>query len=163
MVDNIKNRIIESYLTHQLSASMGGGSQGPDYDAMSETSNVIDIPDSTSLQEFKAQVRAWIETDNVIKKLQQAMKDKIKVKKELTQKILNFMSKYNIEDLNTKDGKLRYKVAYVRAPLSQKTIKQKMLEYYDPHKSGDELSKMIFDTREKIPKPTLRRVQIQNT
>jgi hypothetical protein len=165
MGDDVKNSIIQNYLKQQINASMGG------CDSMSECSHgsssnqkvkSMEIPDNDDLQNFKAQVRQWIDVDNVIKKLQQAAREKSKVKKELTGKILEFMARYNIEDLNTKDGKIRYKISYTKVPLSQKQIKEKMIEYYDTQTSSDELTKKIFESREKVPKPTLRRVHIQN-
>lgn len=154
---DIKSNIVENYLRQQM---MQAGKE-EDNDDQCQAIQAIQIPDDASLIEFKQNVRAWMEADNYIKKLQQAAKEKNVQKKCLTEKILSFMAKFNIEDLNTKDGKLRYKITYVKEPISQKIIKQKVSEYFTTTKSSDELVHKVFDEREKTPKPTLRRVNVR--
>lgn len=85
-----------------------------------------ELPDSASLDEFKNQVRIWMELDHSIKQLQQLSRERRTFKKLLTEKILTFMARFNIDDLNTKDGRLLYKMTYVRSPLTQTTIRQRV-------------------------------------
>lgn len=158
--NDIKSKIIESYLKQQLDET--NDETGQD-DACSMNNSQIQVPDNESLTEFKQQVKQWLELDNSIKTLAAVLKEKKDKKNELTIKILEFMAKYNIEDLNTKEGKLRYKTAMTKAPLSQKIIKEKVIQLYDPKRTCEEFAKLVFESRETIQKPTLRRVSIKST
>lgn len=88
----------------------------------------VAIPSPEELEEFKNKVRIWLEYDGVINKLKQALRERKKAQATLTQKIGSFMSKYNIEDLNTAQGKLRCKITEVKVPLTQKLIKERLAE-----------------------------------
>lgn len=119
----------------------------------------IDLPDQAVLDDFKNQVRAWIEIDNNIRKLKQAIKERNVMKKQLTDKILTFMGKYNIEDLNTKDGsRLRYKVTQVKEPLTASKIKERITENFGQIRNIDDLNEHVF-TAKKVEKISLRRLK----
>lgn len=119
----------------------------------------VDVPTNEVLDEFKNRVRNWMDVDNNIKKLKTVMKEQMALKRQLTQQVLEFMSKYNIEDLNTKDGKLRYKVSVTKAPVTRATIRARMMEMYGKAPSVQELLDYVFSTEEKIEKPILRRLK----
>lgn len=116
-----------------------------------------ETPTEEDISEFKKYVNNYIEIDNDINKLKLAIKERNNLKKELTIYIMKFMSKFNIEDLNTKQGTIRYDVKKVKAPLSHKTIKEKILENKDM--SAEELTKLIFDKRDVLDKPLLKRIK----
>ena len=120
-----------------------------------------ELPDGGALDEFKNQVRIWMELDNSIKQLQQLSRERRAFKKQLTDKILEFMSRYNIDDLNTKDGRLLYKMKYVRAPLPQRAIRERIeseLNKEVPDKCLA-ITTVIFD-RDKKQLPSLRRLKV---
>lgn len=112
------------------------------------------------LQEFKDNVKRWLELDNQLKRLAAASKERRKKKNEINNKILEFMSKFNIEDLNTKEGIIRYKKSYVKEPLSQKTIKTKLEELFKDQPDIFERIDKIFTDRGKVEKLSLRRLKI---
>lgn len=112
------------------------------------------------LQEFKDNVKRWLELDNQLKRLAAAAKERRKKKNEINNKILEFMSKFNIEDLNTKEGIIRYKKSYVKEPLSQKTIKTKLEELFKDQPDIVERIDKIFTDRGKVEKLSLRRLKI---
>ncbi len=143
------NSIINSYLSQQATADQ----PNPKYEIQ-----VVDAPSQDELDDFKNHVRIWMEVDNSIKKMQTAIKERNVAKTMLSQKILTFMAKFNIEDLNTKEGVLRYRVTQVKAPISQTAIKTKLTENYDPRLTADELSSKIFDNRQVMEKHSLRRI-----
>ena len=89
---------------------------------------IVEVPTNEELEDFKNQVRIWLELDNTLRKLKAAVKERQAAKRELTDRILDFMGRYNIEDLNTRDGKLRYKVVSVKEPLTQNVIKSRIKE-----------------------------------
>lgn len=118
----------------------------------------VNIPSEEELEQFRGYVKNYIEIDNDIKKLRAAIKDRNSVKKEISTYILAFMSKFNIEDLNTKYGKIRYHITQVKKPLNEKLIKNRLLENYSPGIAPEDLSKKIFDNRQMSEKHTLKRV-----
>jgi len=143
-MDNIKNQIINSYLSQQMMAEECREIQP------------IDVPSPNELEEFKNCVKIWITVDNNIKKLQATVKEQNGMKKEVSKKILSFMSRFNIEDLNTKEGKLRYKVTQVKAPLSQAGIKEKIVQNYQQGMAVEDLTSKVFE-RPNVAKHSLRR------
>ena len=158
--DSLKGQLINHYLTHQLREVDYGGEEGGSSSAPANQLQSVDLPDNAVLEEFKNQVRVWIDLDNTIRKLKQATSERNVLKKQLTEKILRFMSKYNIEDLNTKDGsKLRYKVSHVKPTVSKADIKERLVANYGKVDNLDELTKIVFDvaTEQRVEKVSLRR------
>ena len=140
--NDIRGSLINTYLNQQLAvAGDNGGPSGADGAVQK-----LELPDAAILDEFKNHVRAWIEIDNVVRKLQSAIKERNDLKKQLTEKILRFMSKFNIEDLNTKDGsKLRYKTSKSTTAPSKTQIKERLMQYYGTVSNIDELTEKVFE------------------
>jgi hypothetical protein len=123
-----------------------------------QENQAVDGIDELLLEEFKNQVKVWWELDTNIKRLQNALREYKKKQSVMSGKILEFMQRYNIEDLNTKYGVLRCKQTYVKAPLSQKTVKEKLFEHFSSDPRAVELLKQIFEERDKKEKVSLRRL-----
>lgn len=133
-------------------------------DAYLQQQQIVHVHDTTqsiSLEEFREYVRKWLELDNNIKKAQEVIRERKQVRDKLSTVISAFMCKYNIEDLNTKEGRIRCKVSTVKAPVNQKTVKQKLTDYFqhDETKKQDILTK-IYDERPEVEKVSLRRLRI---
>jgi hypothetical protein len=112
------------------------------------------------LEEFKENVKSWTLADNQVKRLNAASKQLKTKKKELNEKILDFMARFNIEDLNTKEGIIRYKKTFVKEPLTQKMIKEKLNEMFKDSDTHLEKINEIFTNRNKVEKTSLRRLKI---
>ncbi len=89
---------------------------------------VATAPTNSALEDFRRDVKIWMDLDNTIKKLKAMAKEKVKTQKDLTARIIAFMAKYNIEDLNTRDGKLRYKIKRVKPPAPRQFVIKERLE-----------------------------------
>lgn len=129
------------------------------------TSQPIDgfneLPDNISIEDFTTLVQKWIELDNWLKKSQEIMKEKRKQKDKLKHVITHYMSKYNIEDLNTSEGKIRCKVQYVKSGVNQKVIKNKIVDFMrENEEQCNALITKIFNDRDKVEKLSLRRIKI---
>jgi hypothetical protein len=154
--------LMNNYLNQQISQTFSMSdidSPPPPNIDNSKSLQEDSIPTESDLDEFRKYVTHYIDIDNDIKKLKAAVRDRNSVKNELTSYIIKFMIKFNIEDLNTKQGKIRYNVRKQKAPLSQKTIKQKLEELHNPSISCKELTEKIFDNRSTIDKHSLRRLK----
>lgn len=158
--DTLKGQLINNYLSQQLSVAGGDEDSGES----SREVRSIELPDNAILEEFKNQVRLWMEIDSQVAKLQGAIKERKQVKKKLTEKILAFMGKFNIEDLNTKDGKLRYRVNSVKPTVTKAEIKRRLVENYGKVDNLEKLTELIFSSNEDSlqPKPSLRRMKTRS-
>ena len=155
------NQLLRKYLNQQAETDASQAlvqevmnRDGPDEGA------IVEHIDKALLEEFKQQVKLWWDLDTAVKRLQQAAKERKKVQIKLSAKILEFMQRHNIEDLNTKDGVLRYKSTYVKAPVSTKDLKEKLSTHFSENTTALDIIKKTFDDREKVEKVSLRRVKL---
>jgi hypothetical protein len=122
-----------------------------------------ELPDNITIEEFTNIAKKWIEMDNWLKKYQEMAKQKRKQKDKLTQVITHYMTKYNIEDLNTTEGKICCKVRQVKSGVNQKVVKQKITEIFkDNEETCNAIISRIFEDRDKVEKVSLRRIKITN-
>lgn len=152
----LKKQMMDSYLKQQ---SVGGTSvQSVPQDALVVYS---DVPENITLEEFKNYVKKWLDYDNFIKRAREVIREKRKSRDALSEVITKFMCKYNIEDLNTKEGRIRCKTSVVKAPVNQKIVKQRITDYFkgNDHQKEDILHK-IYEDREQTEKVSLRRLKI---
>lgn len=122
--------------------------------------STAEVPDDVQLAEFKSQVRMYIEMDNAIKKLQLMLKDRRTYKQQLADKMVKFMVRFNIEDLDTPDGCISSRVSYTKSPLSQKQIRENIAAYFARQNIPDvglQLTDALFNDRERVEQVRLRR------
>lgn len=109
------------------------------------------------IEEFKKLVHQWLSYDDDLKQLKKAEKDINDAKKALTDPIMAFMSKNNIEDCNTQNGKLKYTVSQVKKPINRKYLVDKIAVFMNNSKRAEELTTYLFENRETEQKINLRR------
>ncbi len=109
------------------------------------------------LDEFKKLVHQWLSYDDDLKRLKKAEKEINEAKKALNEPIMAFMSKNNIEDCNTTNGKLKYAVTQVKKPINRQYLMDKINQYMNNSKKAEELTVYLFDNRETEQKVQLRR------
>ena len=108
---------------------------------------------------FKEEVKKWITLDDDIRVLQKALNERKKLKNEITPRILEFMGKYEIENLNTQDGgRLEYSKTSVTKPLSKDYLKHKLSEFLRSMDKAEKCTNFIMNGREKVDKVVLKRV-----
>jgi len=130
---------------------------------LEQQTSLVTVPnaENITLEEFKKYVEKWLEYDNFVKKAQEVIRQKKKSRDDLSKIIIMFMCKYNIEDLNTKEGRIRCKVATSKAPISQKVVKQRITDYFGSNESQkQDIINKIYEEREEREKVTLRRLKI---
>lgn len=160
-----RNRLINEILAHQsLHEAMeekeryGGGDVGQQNTGQMKH---VHIPDRETLDKFRELVNCFIQADDFKKKLQIGVKEQNARVKKLSNSILTFMAKYNIEDLKASNGiRLRYKKTIVNEPLSAKRIKERIEENpeFFKNKTSEEIAKELFQ-RGKVEKISLRRLK----
>lgn len=120
--------------------------------------------DTEQLNEFKEQVKNWIRLDNEInainakiKMLDNERKHRKKILNDLSSKILKFMGNNEIDELNSKEGIIKYKKSYVKEPLTHKTIINKLKAQFNNSDEAIEKINKVFKDRGKIEKLCLKR------
>ena len=144
--------------THSYASSVASSSQNNAIVLASDGGP--EIP--ASIDQFREYVRKWMELDNTVKKAQHLIREKRKQRDALSIAISKFMCKYDIEDLNTKEGRIRCKVTQVKAPLNQKVVKEKIASIFqgDEEKSN-QIIKKLYEERDTVQKVSLRRLKIE--
>lgn len=154
-----KDHLMTTYLKHQGTNHLYKEDDIEEYDDQEDTQ---EVPTDEELEDFKNKVKIWIEYDNTITKLKQAIRERKKAQDVLTEKIGIFMSRYNIEDLNTKQGKIRCKVVEIKTPLTQKIIKERLFETLNSEEKNpkpDTVIDNVFKRDGTVQKLVLRRLK----
>jgi hypothetical protein len=115
-------------------------------------------PTADEMDTFKNLVADWFKYDDAIRKLKIAIRERKTLQQVLNNKIEDFMFKYNYNDLNTQNGRLKTNVKNVYKPINIKEVRE--IINNNKHLTGEELLAKIFnkDEREMVVKKTIRRI-----
>ena len=109
-------------------------------------------------QELLQNVKTWLDIDNQIRTLQKEIRDRRKLKKELTDSLVGIMKNQDIDALNVPDGQLIYNKTKTKAPLSKKHLLLSLSTYFkNDQRMVDELSKYIMESRQEKEKENIKR------
>ena len=93
-----------------------------------------------------------------IRALQKEIKERRKLKKQLTTNLMGTMKSNDIDQLNVPDGELIYNKTKTKAPLSKKHLLSSLTQYFKgDQRVIDELSKFIMETRSEKEKESIKR------
>lgn len=122
------------------------------------SSKNIEEPTEEELETFKIWVQDWFKYDDAIRKLKIAIRERKVLQQVLNSKIENFMFKYNYNDLNTQNGRLKTNVRSVYKPVNIKEIKD--IINNNKNLTGEELLSKIFnkENRPIVEKKTIKRI-----
>lgn len=116
-------------------------------------------PSEEDLELFRQQVAEWLKLDEHVRKLSVALRERKVHQRALAGKIQNFMIRYNYDNLNTQQGRIRSSVRTVKQPIRLSDVKSKLEELGDQPMTAQELFDRIFNTeRPTTVKQSLRRV-----
>ena len=166
-----KAALFKEYLSQQADNVFINGLLDPNNIQMHSNRPTIPEQDNDNeeldddFEQFKAIVKYYIKTDNEIKDIKSKVKllnseskKRQKILESISPTIMEFMSKNDIDELNSKDGVIKYKKSMVKSPLTQKMLKEQLYEKFG---TADELKKAldkIFKEREKVEKQSLKRI-----
>ena len=117
-----------------------------------------EIPNN-ELDDFKIKVKHWLELDQKILELEKKTRELKKLKnKQLEPEITSFMTKFNISDLNTDNGKLRCNVRNTKKSLNKTNIRENLCKVINDMNQIDKAMELILNNREivttyKLTKP----------
>ena len=109
-------------------------------------------------EELVTNIKEWIKLDTEIIKLQNEIKNRKELKKNLTDLLVNTMKKNDLECVDIKGGSLLYKKNIVKKPINAKTLMSTLQTYYkNKPETAEELTKFIMENREEQIKETIKR------
>ena len=96
--------------------------------------------------------------DDAIRKLKIAIRERKTLQQVLNNKIEEFMFKYNYNDLNTQNGRLKTNIRTIHKPVNIKEVRE--IINNNKHLTGEELLAKIFnkDDRPVIQKKSIKRI-----
>ena len=107
--------------------------------------------------ELLENVKTWLEIDNQIRTLQKEIRERRKMKKDLTQNLVGIMKTQDIDALNVPDGQLIYNKTKTKSALSKKHLLTSLATYFkNDQRMVDELTKFIMDSRQEKEKENIK-------
>jgi len=128
-----------------------------EYDDEVDNSNVF-TDNNEEFIKFKENVKEWLTLDDDIATLQNAIKERKKKKDQLTPNIMKFMDRFEINDLNTHNGKLKFTKSVQTKPLNKQFIISRLGDYFKDFGKGEKIASYILENRDKTEVMKLRRV-----
>ena len=117
------------------------------------------IPPS-EIQFFKEKVQRWLHVDNQITELEKQIRELKKVRnKELEPQITDFMTKHNVTDLNTENGKLRCQPRKTKQAFNKNNIRQNLSAYLSDQEKLEQAVNDLCTNREVVVKYTLKKLK----
>jgi hypothetical protein len=115
-------------------------------------------PTEDEMETFKTLVNDWFKYDDAIRKLKIAIRERKVLQQVLNTKIQDFMFKYNYNDLNTQNGRLKTNVKNVQKPINIKEVREIILN--NINLTGEELLNIIFNSENRpvVVKKTIKRI-----
>tara|TARA_B100000902_G_C27220531_1_gene869409 strand:- start:700 stop:1062 length:363 start_codon:yes stop_codon:yes gene_type:complete len=112
----------------------------------------------TTKDELVANIKGWIKIDNEMKLLQQELKQRRDLKKQLTESLVDTMKKNEIDCFNMSEGKIIYTKNKVKAPLSKKHLIECLEKYFSevPNVEASDITDFIMENREIKYKENIR-------
>jgi hypothetical protein len=152
----INNSLQDGVYGEAYSDAQDDAYNGAKYDVQDEY-GLFDDNNSEFIQ-FKEEVKEWLALDDDIRTLQDAIK-KRKVRKDILNKnILEYMAKFKINDLNTKDGTIKFAKSLTTKPLNKQFLISKLGDFFRDFSKGEKVATFILNNRDKEEKFRLRRV-----
>jgi len=108
-------------------------------------------------EQLKSNVKMYLDMDDQIKALNKAIVERRKKKNELSEEILGTMKKFEIDNMNTKNGKLFYSTTKSTKPLNKSNLITGLNLYFQDEDKAKNVSKIVLDNRDKVEKVKLRR------
>ena len=106
------------------------------------------IPE-TEIQFFKERVKRWLNVDQQMCELEKQIKELKKVRnKELEPEITMFMTKHNVSDLNTDNGKLRCQERKTKKGLNKNNIRENLSKYLTEDEKLEQAMDDLWKNRE---------------
>ena len=129
-----------------------------------ESFNVTDISTEPieSLDSLQDAIRQWLTLDGQMKQLQNAVKERRKLKTMLDANIIEFMKHNQIPHFDLNKGKLSLAVSTCKKPLNKQWIASALTKFSLDDTQREELQDMIFNQRPTVRRDRLKHVALRS-
>jgi len=109
-------------------------------------------------------VKAWVVNDNQIRALNKKMRELRQEKKAHTEKMIDVMKQYEIDNFDVKDGQIHYRTQNHREPLTQKKLLSILASHPQMNKhQANLLGQFIYDSRKTVQRDVIIRKIVTKT
>ena len=113
------------------------------------------------LLEFRKHIYSWLDHDDKIRQHRNDIKKINQNKKKLTETIIHFMEKYEVKDLTTSNGDLKYSVRN-KKKLNKETLLKALSAYFQDEEKGIDATKYVMDNIPTAYIPYIKRTKKKN-
>ena len=117
--------------------------------------------DEIDFEDFKKNVKSWINFDNSLLQLDKERKELLKKRNEFNEQIIKFMKKYEVDDIKIDEiEKLKFDVRNRTCGYTKKTLQENVYQYFTQNKEvADKLLVYLETSRKVKPSENLKRVK----
>lgn len=102
-------------------------------------------------------LKEWVRHDSEIRVLQREIANRRKENKLLSTRLMEIMKRNEIDVFDIKDGKITYKKANVRKPISNKSLLDILNKYFEGDmEKVDDLNSFILENRQVVEKESIK-------
>ena len=113
-------------------------------------------------KKLEENVKDYLNLDDEIKALTNAIKERKNKKKETSEYILCCMNKFEINHMNIHGGKLSYSVSKNKTVLNKANITNMLTKYFNDNIQANEVCSYLLNNREKVERVRLKRTHNKN-
>ena len=109
--------------------------------------------------EFKKNVKKWVEIDDTIRQIRAKTKELSQEKKEYEEYILNFLDSVDEKSVGIADGKLTRSVSQCKTPLKKENIHKALVEITGDSNKALQMTDHIIKSRGTTERVNLKRTK----
>jgi regulator of replication initiation timing len=114
----------------------------------------------SEMESFKKTVSKFITTDRKIAELSKQLKALRAEQTDIKQVICKFMGDRDLEDLRTRELRLKLKTGSVKPPLKKAELHERVAEYLGGADKAEDFFEKVYNDRESVQKTSLRRLKV---
>lgn len=115
----------------------------------------------SEFDEFKDTVRLFVASDRQISQLSAQLKQLRADNVSRREAICKFMGDRDIEDLHTRDMRLKLKTAQVKPPLKKAELHERVATFLGGEDKAADFFEKVYNDRESVEKTSLRRLKVK--
>lgn len=125
-----------------------------------DLSDAGEQPTPEQLEEFKKTVSAWFQVDDEERELRRRAGERRMLKGKLTASVVSFMKRFDIDDLKTRDGTIRFFKREVSLTPNRDVQVKRIIDFFGEEKAEDaESFRAALFEKQRVEKCGIRRLK----
>jgi hypothetical protein len=108
---------------------------------------------------LSSKIKEWIQLDTEINVVNAGLKDKKKMKKDLTDALMRIMKEQDIEIVKLNDGSIEIKKSKVKTPINQTHLRKCLSNFVEDDTQVQDIVKCIYKNRDEKVKESIKRIK----